>query len=317
MIGVKYRRTFAAFMAFITVLTMMAASSGGLIKEDEKVVVELSRDDQKTVNDISNLTGAKVDDIVNLRVSGRSWNDILDMLKKRTGGIEQGVEDRSGLLAGVGFSKNCLNRLKAEGYKEDDITEAKMLIERVIYQLKEINGSQNEEDAGVLPDIMGEEKRNEEISTYHELLEKIDLEVAVCLILKLNKDFGSMEKVFDEYLYCLQIGMDMQKYLADKKAYEKERQEKSAGFDLQKIITIEKIEVKMLELLQKKNEKNNMQAIPENKTNTIDDKEDATNKMDDFLTSPVPEISSVKPKNPGEDLTQEVNGIRNKALNPN
>ena len=91
------------------------------------------------------------------------------------------------------------------------------------------------------------DKKGEDITAFKELLGKFDLNTSVSLMLKLKKDFGSIDNVLDEYLCCLQIGINLEDYIKDKEEYQKQKKEKAAGLDSSKIITIKIIEEKKKE----------------------------------------------------------------------
>lgn len=160
--------------------------------------------------------------------------------------------------AGENNSAGSLNeeyseKLKTAGFQENEINEARILAERVISELKEIAINS---DMGNLSAIDPLNEENQEDSEYIRLAEKMDLENAVQIILKLKKDFGSIERAMDEYIYSLQTDISLEKYLKDKKAYEEERAQKAIELNPEKVITTSKIESRMLEKLQYLNEKN-------------------------------------------------------------
>jgi len=69
-----------------------------------------------------------------------------------------------------------------------------------------------------------------------------------------GRKLGSIEKVLDEYLLSLQVDIDFDKYFTDKKSYNKLRKEKLLKIDESSIITVEEIERKYFETLQKFND---------------------------------------------------------------
>jgi hypothetical protein len=178
------------------------------------------------------------------------------MLKGR--GKNSGDRDkRNKFLADEGLGDDYVDRLKKEGFKIKEIMEAKLLVERVMFQLHEIT-TENEKQA-VSPKIEVEvpgsntNRPEDDTSFYAELAGKMDIKTAVTLMLKLRNDFGSLEKVLDEYLFSLQAGINLEDYLTDKRAYQKQRNEKSLAIDREKVITMAKIEEKMLKKAQESN----------------------------------------------------------------
>lgn len=201
-----------------------------------------------------------------------------------------------------------INNLKSETFSDEEISAAEMLIDRVQLQLEEIvqdNG--NIEDKLINP--------NNEDETCKTLLEKFDAKKAVYLILKLKKDFGSCERVLDEYLYSIQIGIDLELYITDKKEYEREKSEKTVEYDISKLITLEKIEQKLISKMKENNEKTNDKVVTNNNNLKGDPKSNyGSSKNEETTIFPLTETNN-KVKNPASDILQEINDINMKSLN--
>ncbi|MHB8064385.1 MAG: hypothetical protein ACYDG2_17430, partial [Ruminiclostridium sp.] len=212
----------------------------------------------------------------------------------------------------------------------------KMLEERVAFQLQEItSGSQanHVSQESQITQAMQADKYNKsnqvniempkanisgsnkkiddiaDISAYEELAKKIDIKNAVYFMLKLKADFGSYEKVFDEYLYSLQADLDLNDYIKDKKAYLKKKEEKNLSLYEQKVITLEKIEEKSIEMLQK-----DTRSIVDEVLEPKNNKSPNNNVNED--KSPLPDVprveaEDVKPKNPTDEVMNEI-----KEINP-
>lgn len=327
MIKRRYQKYLAIFIAILILAPLFSFAVSDFAKEyknpnntlkKETVGFEaLSSDDKKIVNDISNMTGAKTEEILQLKTVGKTWNDVLDMLKKRKKGSETNdKEQRSSQLAKDGLKEDYLKKIKAEGFNDQEINEAKMFAERVVFQLKEIT-TQKQETLSNRPtaDSKIKTEENDDISSYSSLLEKFDSKFSVYILLKLKKEFGNIESAMDEYLLSLQIGVDLYKYLVNKDEYKKDKEEKSRSVDTLKIITLAKIESKMLEKIQNENNTKRDKAEMDSKENKgINPLK--PNVEDKVNRPPLPEVEDPRPKNPAEDVMKEINEIKNKSLNP-
>lgn len=151
-------------------------------------------------------------------------------------------------------SKNLLTSLTSEGYSKEDIKACEQYVDSIIFRMNEIGVFSA--NLGGLSAADASDGSTDDTVKYTELQQKIDRDRAAYLMVKLKKDFKSIESVFDEYLVSLQLGMDLTGYLSDKAAYEKARFDKMAGKENIEFITVDKIEKKMLENLQKQNEAN-------------------------------------------------------------
>jgi len=324
---VKFKLKYYRFFAILIIIALMFSTLGfvqGAFADKKPTTVptvdQLSSQDKEVINEISNMTGVKVEEIVRLKTASNTWNDVLDKLKLTSAKDSQdAIQARGNLLAESGLDADYIKKLRDEGFADSKIIEAKSLAERVTSQLKQILDANQEVPSKptngldeVGPDQ--EDVNEQELGAYKELAGKIDLKTAVELLLKLENDFGSMEKVFDEYLLSLQIGVDLNQYLIDKEAYEKAKSEQSAKFDLNKLITMAAIEAKVLELLQNENisNRNTPEAVPDKQTDSNNVVKDDN---DEIPTSPLPDVHNPKPPNPQEELMKEVNDLVNKSLN--
>lgn len=310
----KFKMYISLLIVFTLLLSTLVITAGGLAKNEDNTSPQLSNEEYEIVNDISNMTGAKAEDIIKLRNEGRAWNEILDELKYKD--TNNDTDKRSALLAETGLDSNLAAGLKSDGFTNEEISEAKMLVERVIFQLTEIT-SESTAEITQLTDETGTTADQEEMSRYRDLAAKIDLDTAVYLLLKLKKDFGSLENVMDEYLYCLQIGIDMEQYLADKKKYREIREEKSAGVDINRIVTLAKIEEMLLKKINSSNSRNDNTNKYGN-DNIVDKAENAdqTEALEDPIPEPpIPDINTPIPRNPTDEIMQEINDIKDRSLN--
>ena len=306
----KYSR-YIAILITITIVVSAVAVTGGLFNgKSVKAVEDLKEDEQKVVEEISNMTGAKAEDIINLRLKGKTWNEILELLKSSNVSRNQDERDRrSELLAQTGLDDDFIVELETAGFTKDEITEARMIAERVEFNLKEITSESNSTNIAIVNDATDVKEEQEERRLYSELAGKFNLKKVVSIMLKLESHFDGYERVLDEYIYALQIGIDLENYLTDQKAYEKEKEEKSVAFDTKKIITAAGIEAKLIEKLKNDNTKNKEKMGLEtiNKDNDLE-------KITETPKSPLPEVTGTKPKNPRDEVMNEINEIKNKSL---
>lgn len=209
------------------------------------------------------------------------------------------------------FTKEAKEKLISEGYTEKEITEVSMLVERVMFQLNEIVGTeQNIAPAQMIMDEK-QKKLQEENEMYKTLAEKIDVKKAIQLSLHLSKEFESYSAVMDEYLLCLQIDLDLEDYIKDKEAYEKEKTEKSMGHDMLQIITLAKIEEKLLEKLQNKNPD---EIKKENTTPRSDPETLNKNMLPEEVKPNIPEMAKTNAPNPVADINKELDDIKSKSM---
>lgn len=338
---IKFKKsTILAFCLLIFIPSIIITGGFGKLKSVE--AVKLTIEDLKTAADISNMTGVKLEDIKAQKERGYTWNEILDKAKTKNNSIESSnVKTMSTTLATTGLDDSFVKELNSKGFRNEEITATRMLVERVQFQLKDIiDGSndlnnnpntsvnsksnvQNSSNQNTLKsndiNISGLDnnaKGSDELEAYKNLSDKIDLKKSVELLLKLKGDFGSYEQVLDEYLYSLQIGISLEDYLTDSKAYKKEKEEKSSSIDTTKILTLAKIEAKYLECIQESSNKNNSQ-IENNTGNTASTNvSDTTNAGKDGVPTPqLPEVNANKVENPASDVMKEIDDINNRIIN--
>lgn len=273
--------------------------------EEQKTITTNVKDmgEMQIAQEISNMTGAEIKEVLELKGISASWNEVLDKLKNHNLSVNK-QNSKYAFLAQSGLDEKFVQELNAKGYRVEEITDVKMLVERVIFQLEEITSM------SPLSNRLNE-SNEEDISEFSELLNKINAETAVYLLLKLKKDFVTNENTLNEYLLSLQIDVDLAKYVMDKDSYEDEKSEKIIGIDINKIITLEKIEQKILEML------NRQKDITTNKIMNGFNQQNATGSTtsQDTPSLPLPEIEMSNPRNPTEDVMDEVNQIKNRSLN--
>ncbi|MGI6668345.1 MAG: hypothetical protein ACOX4M_02585 [Acetivibrionales bacterium] len=263
-------------------------------------------DDKRIAGDISSMTGVSVDEILAVRNAGMSWNDVLQELK--TGKYQKGSDafQRENRLSLSGMEEADLRKLKEEGFTDNELQQAILLIERLIFQLREITAGDHAAHAVPEPLISGGDK-DDDLQKYRDIAARIDAKECLYLVLRLRHEFGSMEKALDEYLFSLQAGINLALYIADKEEYLRRREEKAAELGMQGIITAAKIEEKMLELLSQKKETDNTGLTDFSKAETQKTPESENSAGNDVLPDmPKPGLGSVMPENPADRIKKEI-----------
>jgi hypothetical protein len=337
----KKYKIVALILALVILSTSIPLTIWGIDnrKPNSITLDNASSEDKRIASEISNETGVSIEEVFELKSYGRSWNEVLTFLRHKSTLGENGKKnDRDALLLKSGLDEEYIKKLKKEGFTEDEISEVKLIEERVIFQLEEIISKTkanplNSPNSAGLPnpskpsvnstnqtdptnpthtDKLNNDVNNigsdDDISVYQKLYEKIDIKNAIYFMLKLKADFGSYEKAFDEYLFSLQADLDLNAYIKDKEAYLKGRDEKKLLLDDRKVITLEKIEAKSIEKIQTED---NESDLTSNQNQTADKN---LNEVTPKETSPLPDVpkpnsDNVKPKNPTDEIMNEINGI--------
>lgn len=299
-----------ALVAQVFLFSIQGMGSNGFA--DVQKLIDENADDRRIATEISNMTGVTTDEILNLKQKGKTWNEVIEALENQDSSkYKKNQTERSERLTESGLGKEYIIELKQDGFTEEEIMEAKLLIERVIYQLNEIGESDEFETVNPVMEIQGSEKIKEDLSTYRKIVENFQEKEAIYLLLKLKDDFGSKEEVLNEYLFSLQVDIDLELYLQDKEQYLKEKEDKSIAFIREDIITLAKIESKMLENIQQENAMNRKEDVMEG--DTIQGVELQDYEVDSPLPDiPQPNVKDIKPKNPAEEMLQEIESIDTK-----
>lgn len=295
-----------ALLATSIPLTIAGFSQGSTLNMDNA-----SAEDKRIASEISNETGVTIDEVFKLKTNQRTWNDVLRMIKNSNSKNQTGLKDeRDKLLLDSGLTEDVVKDLKADGFTDDNINEVKMLVDRVVMQLSDIVQENSTKIEAPKVDITVDNDKSEDISSYEKLSKQIDVKKAIYFALKLSKDYGSYELALDEYLYSLQLDLDLNDYLKDKEAYLKKRDEKKANLSEQDKLTVSKIEEKALQVLQADEDKNKEADA------TVNIKPDTNNSSTDMKDTDLPELPQAnpkdnKPQNPTDDVMNEI-----KSINP-
>lgn len=267
-------------------------------------------DDNKMAADISNMTGVKIEEILKLKQTGLSWNAVLEKLKQNPSSDAQNDKSkRNDLLAGVGLGEDVTAKLLGEGFSNEEILEAKMLAERTQFQLKELVNVDKVTPQNPVPEVNPDKKKDDKSSDFRKIAEQFDVNSILYFMLVLKKDFGSLEAVLDEYLFAIQIGVNLEDYIQNKDKYLKAKEEKSIGITRDKVITMSAIESALLEKIQQSNRTAMDESVTQGKTENASQKAKEKSLLPDV---PLPTVKDVKPANPTAEIMKEING-----LNPN
>lgn len=302
------------YIAIAVMIALLAELAVVTFPKQKKDIADqtLTQQDQQIAADMSNLTGVAAEQIIKIKQTGITWNEVSERLKDETPESNStDKQDRSSLLNEAGIGEELLEQLREQGFKDDEIMEAKLLTERIMQQLKEIQDKEpvtsivQKPTAEMVPGQAEDTALQEAYSTINE---KFAEGQAVRLLLVLQKDFGSMEAVMNEYLLTLQVDLELETYITDKKKYLENKEEHLAGLQENMIVTMELLEKAMLEQLQPDN------AATESIGGTGNTKSDATLSADTDAGSPLPEITppspgDVMPQNPAEAVREEIQAI--------
>jgi hypothetical protein len=296
-----------ALVLALAIQTVVFAFGNGKDRPADIAADTAESEDMGIAADISNLTGATTGEVMQLKQSGLDWNEVLDRLKAGNGGSAEQRETRSGLLAESGM-EDIVAKLRASGFGDGQIQEAKMLAERVGFQLEEIaSGTGAAQPAVPVP---GESDKDAALDTIRQVAERYEPGSALYYMLELQEELGSQEAVLNEYLLALQIGIDLEDYVRDREAYEQAKEEKLALLKPSDRVTVSSVEEAMLERYRQSPDWTGDTASEPGAMGAA--KPDGTKADSPLPDAPVPEVRDVHPVNPGEQLRQEL-----EALNPN
>lgn len=302
----------ASILAVVILLTSIPLVYSSIGEKDKNAFKSASTEDRRIASEISNETGVAVEQVYDLKMHGRSWEQVLNILKNRVNSKKKNNKTKmQNTLINSGLDEDFLKKLRKEGFSEQGINQVKMLEERVVFQLQEISAENRENQIkSDKPNTDTYKVKEDDKQIFAELAKKIDIKDAVYFMLKLEKAFGSYEKVFDEYLFALQLDIDLNEYIKDRKSYEKKKDEKKLLMDEKNFINIERIEAKSIELLQKINKPDDKGLLKNETVNSEIRKNDGDGK------SPLPdipnvEVEDIKPQNPTDEVMNEI-----KEINP-
>lgn len=195
----------------------------------------LSEKDRALAEDLASMTGKTADSLLRMKSTSGSWNDVVSNLGNLD--MHEKMSD-----------KHLQDLLSAEGFSETEISEATMFVEQVLFNLNEILRNETPFEAATVAVV--NDKSDNKSEAFRKLGQEFDKNLAAYFALKLQGEFIYMQSVIDEYLYCLQIGVDLNLLIYDKEAYEKAVLEKSAQLLREDAITMNDISARVIEALQ-------------------------------------------------------------------
>lgn len=307
----KLNKPMALFLIALLAVSTIAVTANGMGAAKEKTDAIADEHDRLIAGDISGMTGIPVEEVLSLRREcGGDWNKTLEKLKGRNAGA--GSENkRNSMLLQADIGDEFLKKLRQEGFSDNEILEAKAVAERVAFQLNEVaSGDRPEAQALNADEVLDGNGGDSGLEAYRQLAGEFDYKTCLFLLLKLKGEFGSLQKVMDEYLCALQLGLELETYLIDGDAYTKQKNEKSAAVKEQDIITVQKIEEKLLSELQKNNTaiRNKGTAGAGNSPGPAAEKAGSPDMTPDPV-APLPETGSVKPPDPAGEILDEINAL--------
>jgi hypothetical protein len=266
-------------------------------------------ENKRIAAEISNMTGIESGALLELRASGKSWNSILDELGHSNESLQQeGKASRNMLLLGSGLSEEDVKTLIDQGFEEQHIQEAKLLAERTAFQLQELLQGDRSVAENPLSQLQPKE---DELLVFRKAAEQFNLIEAVTLMLQLQAEFGSFEAVLDEYLYALQLELNLGSYLQDKEAYLELKQQKSIENISEVIVSLSEIDRRLLETIQRENNRDNQDLTGVQNTDLLEQQQ-TSQEISVLPDMPLPTVEDKRPPNPLDEVMKEL-----KALNPN
>jgi hypothetical protein len=315
---INYRKAYRLISVVLVIAVMAEAfmlitgSIGSPEKESPKA--DYSGNEQQIAADISNMTGVETQRILNIKASGKSWNEVLESLKNTGDSSLDAKSKRNMDLLESGLGEEAVASLVSMGFAEKDIMNAKLLGERAAFQIKQLV----EEPISKAPtapsqNISDPQAGDQEtfLSELRPVAEQFDLESAVRLMLTLHTEFGSYEAVLDEYLLALQLGLSLEQYVQNKQQYLKDKEQKDIEKAGRVLITLNELERRALEKIQHENEAHRevSSATPNSPSSALTTKEAESNPLPE---APLPKVTDVKPANPADAINEEL-----KRINPN
>ncbi len=251
-----------------------------------------------TAEKISDITGESSKNILKVYSESKSWNDTLEKLKSNQA-YERFMSDEE--LEKIIYD---------EGFDKNDVKAARETVMQLQFNLLEICNYDNEAniDEPNKTSVGYIDKSNDvqENSKYKELSQSLDANLLIYFCLKLKNEFGSFETIIDEYLYCLQIDVDLSLYITDKKAYEESVMTKAVELMREDAITLQKISDYLLSRLNKKEENDSEDLRMKSKDNKLAADKISAQKINDI----VPQIEDPKPQDPTAQIMSEIDKLK-------
>ncbi|GEM_PF-3080661 len=267
-----------------------------VVEENTDGYISNTNDEQLLVQQMGNMTGASEEEIIKLKEAGFSWLEVLEKLKV----------DRSSMSFSNKVEEEDVyeKKLISKGYDPETIGEIKMTISNFRMQLDEIVKMKYE---NILLDIEGDNAHEnsgakelieqEKLEQCKKISNEFDEDFLLYLILELSGKYQEETMIINEYLYALQMDIDISMALDDYDAYQEKKKNQmhsSALLDMQDINII------AIQYINNKNEQ--MREVLNIKT------EDNSNESEINVQS----FNNPKVIDPAEKIKQEI-----EQLNPN
>jgi len=288
-------------IAIITVSLTIMKVDDPVIKHIAKAF-SVSDIDKKMANDIADMSGLSVNEILRIKSSKENWNGVIESIK--TGSY---LEESYGLISEKMSDEKFQEKLDYRNFSDDEINEAKSLIEQFIFNLSEVIRNDIHNSVSANPETVTLEKDRDDIEKYSRLEKAFDKNKAVYLTLSLKNQFGSIHIVLDEYIYSLQIEVDLEIALNARDEYDKQVLEKAMNLSREKAISISVIEEKMLEALQ-----GNKDSLMLNNSPTLVNDFENELKKHNLDMSGTNSANDIRPRDPTADIQDEINMINNR-----
>lgn len=293
----KYRIISLILIVCILASGVTIYTTGGF--EKIGAMVAQNKNDRRVAEDIASLTGYAASDIMQLRSESGNWNDTIDNLD----GINSQKMSNDELAA----------LLEKESFTNEEVSEAQALVMQIRFNLDEILRDDPGANAPQTPTLTSAfDKTEDECEAYKKVGQAFDGNLAVYLGLKLKGKFGSLQAAVDEYLYCLQIGVDLTLCIADAEEYDQKIIEKSAELMREDAITAAKISDYMLSLLQKPKQQTELPDTDKKETDAFDPMSGIPNPN---KNTPEYAVTNPKPQDPTQAVMDEIQAINNSWTN--
>ncbi|WP_131017413.1 hypothetical protein [Paenibacillus thalictri] len=307
----KYQKYMAVLLGIALIVELAAFYPFGKAKTPEAYANADGGDERKIAADISNMTGVSISKIMEIKKTGKTWNEVIQILKTfdKTGNLAE-KERRNQVLTESGLEEEDVKQLTAQGYSNQEITESKLLAERVQFQIKEMTAEsplQQIEKPHVEASLT--KKDDDRKNVYRKIAEQFSVKLVVTFMLKLKKDYGDIEAVMDEYLLSLQLDLDLEDYSKDKQQYQRDKEEKKLGVFKESIVTLSVLEQDLLEKMKTSNNATKEEFFSTMPSNKSGKEADLKSPIPDV---PIPVVKDVRPQNPGDAVRKEIDSI-----NPN
>lgn len=205
-------------------------------------------EEQLLTEQIGNMTGASTKEIEALRRNGYSWTEVLEKLQDE----RDGMRSADGVVEDGAYEKILI----AQGIALSDIQDVKMAITNLSMLLDEI--VQSEEAISVEPntvvvDAKPEVTDNDEttaVELCQSIVSQMDEDYLLYLVFQLKEVLPDTNDVINEYLYALQVGLDIEIALENYDAYQEQKASQWIGTE---VLTVQDINILAIQRMNTRN----------------------------------------------------------------